>query len=58
MRWSFQKVPICKAPGEILIFPLGPFFILVHHFGSSPFLVGTIKGLPSLTLDGRGEGRV
>ena len=47
-----------QGPRGIFVFPLGPFFILVQHFGSSPFLVGTIKGLPSLTLDGRGEGRV
>jgi hypothetical protein len=28
MKRSSQKVPISKAPGEILIFPLGPLFIL------------------------------
>jgi hypothetical protein len=38
----------------ILIFPSGAFL----YFGSSRFLVGTIKGLPSLTLDEKGEGRV
>jgi hypothetical protein len=46
MKRSYQKVPISKAPGEILIFPLEPFFISVYlgfewvtlnHF---PFLEG------------------
>jgi hypothetical protein len=49
---SYRKVPMRWPQGDSQ-FPFGAFL----YFGQSRFSVDTIRGLASLTPDGKGEGR-